>query len=318
MNKYRIGSFNLCKFSNVSKKDLDMICRIVKDNQIDILAIQEITKKEALTQLLNTLDFSRKRWNGCWEAPRVKYGTVIAAEGYAFIWNAQRISLSKRKSGEVFKPTIHNQYSHKNGRALIRNPYYGRFVLTDNEMIELRIINTHIIFSSDATEIESASSQVEKIGSVLKRKREFEILASEILPKLDDKLYDYQWSEVDNICRKPYTILMGDYNLNLRESGAQSPYIDNECIVIQEPYSEKRIVTVQKELTTIKKKNDEGISTGYSNNYDHFSYDALRPIRTNAWAVRVPEDQRYPDWDYTKYRDEISDHLMVVLELEFI
>ena len=60
----RIASFNIQKFSTISvltksngetKKDLDTIGRIIRENQFDIIAIQEIYHKEALKELLEKL-----------------------------------------------------------------------------------------------------------------------------------------------------------------------------------------------------------------------------------------------------------------------
>ena len=60
----RIASFNIQKFSANSvriksdgetKKDLDTIGRIIRDNQFDIIAIQEIYHKEALKELLEKI-----------------------------------------------------------------------------------------------------------------------------------------------------------------------------------------------------------------------------------------------------------------------
>ena len=57
----RIASFNIQKLSSNSvkiksdgetKKDLDTIGRIIRDNPFDIIAIQEIYHKEALKELL--------------------------------------------------------------------------------------------------------------------------------------------------------------------------------------------------------------------------------------------------------------------------
>ena len=214
----RIGSFNLFKFSTNSMKNLDVVARIIKDNAVDILAIQEIFSQQALKHLLMHLG---PEWDGKWDSPNSR--SVSAAEGYAFVWNKSRIELSKRKDNVKFLPVIHNQYPHKDGIALIRNPYYGRFVVKSNEMIEIRLINTHIMYSlnREVNESDMHDSSIMYQSDVKMRKRELEILATKILPKIDDKTYDYQWNEVDMICRKPYTILLGDYNLNLKGSEAK-------------------------------------------------------------------------------------------------
>ncbi len=316
MNPYRLGSFNLHKFSANTHKDLEIIRDIITENRIDLLAIQEIFSEAALNNLLKHLG---SQWDGRWASPNSR--SVSAAEGYAFVWNTSRVVLSRRRSGSAFEPVIHNQYPHKDSGELIRNPYYGRFVIRDNTMIELRIINTHIMFSLNREENDSDNhdSSVNHPGAVSMRKRELSILASKILPKLDDKTYDYQWNEVDDYCRRPYTILMGDYNLNLRDSNARDTFIDEPLIIIRDANSEKRIITVQKELTTLKAKpTDGGVINGYRNNFDHFTYDSLRPIEVRCWAVDVPNNSNYYAGDYERYKKDISDHLPIVMEISFI
>ena len=315
MNPYRLGSFNLYKFSANTHKELEIIKSIIEENKIDILAIQEIFSKNALDRLLMIMG---PHWDGRWASPESR--SASAAEGYAFVWNKDRIGLSQRRSGSYFEPVIHNQYPHKDGGELTRNPFYGRFVVKDNSMIELRIINTHIMFSLEREENDSDDhdSSIAKTGAVSMRKREFDILASKILPKLDDKAYDHQWNEDDDICRKPYTILMGDYNLNLRESGAKDSFIDEPVIIIKDARSEKRIVTVQKDLTTLKAKPADGSAiNGYRNNFDHFTYDSTRPMETRSWAVDVPNNSLFAG-NYERYKKDVSDHLMIVMEINFV
>ena len=322
MDKYRIGSFNLYKYSTNTAKVHKTIARIIDENRVDILGVQEIFSKEALDKIVRALNNTgQSHWDGRWMSPDSR--SVSAAEGYAFIWNMDRIELSRNRSGKVFEPVIHNQYPHKDAGNLIRNPFYGRFVIRVDRMFEFRVINTHIMFSQNRSineEDDHDSSEIH-LSDVALRKREFDILASKILPKLDDKAYDYQWNEVDGICRKPYTILLGDYNLNLKESGARDTFLDEnqQLIILQDAYSEKRIVTVQKDLSTLKAKtkNNPNID-GYRNNFDHFTFDENRPMQVDAWAVDIPNNPEFYSGDYDKYKADVSDHLMVVMEIQFI
>ena len=322
MDKYRVGSFNLYKYSTNTAKAHETIARIIDENRIDILGVQEIFSKEALDKIVRALNNTgHSHWDGRWESPNSR--SASAAEGYAFIWNTDRIELSRNRSGKVFEPVIHNQYPHKDTGDLIRNPFYGRFVIRANKMFEFRVINTHIMFSQNRSvnEDDNHDSSVTHLSDVALRKREFDILASKILPKLDDKTYDYQWNEVDGICRRPYTILLGDYNLNLKESGAQDTFLDEnqQLIIIQDANSEKRIVTVQKDLSTLRAKTqNKPIIDGYRNNFDHFTYDENRPMQIDSWAVDIPNNPEFYSGDYDKYKAEVSDHLMVVMEIQFV
>lgn len=139
MKTYRIASFNLYKFSANTEKELSEVSQIIRENKVDILAIQEIFSKDALDNLLNELNAKgHVRWDGRWDSPNSR--SVSAAEGYAFIWNKDCIELSQNRYGKVFEPRIHNQYPHRDGIELIRNPYYGRFVIKENRMTVNHII----------------------------------------------------------------------------------------------------------------------------------------------------------------------------------
>ena len=319
MKRYRIASFNLYKFSANTGKELSEVSQIIRENKVDILAVQEIFSKDALDNLLNELNVKGNvHWDGRWDSPNSR--SVSAAEGYAFIWNKDRIELSRNRSGKVFEPRVHNQYPHREGVELIRNPYYGRFVLKENRMTEFRLINTHIMFSvkREENEADDQDSIVENVGAITMRNKELDILTSIILPKLDDKAYDYQWNERDGICRKPYTILLGDYNLNLSKSSAKGSLILKDDFMIFDSISEKHIVTIQEDLTTLK-KNASKEESGYRNNFDHFTYDKNRPLKVvDCWAVDAPNKMECFAGDYEKYRKDVSDHLMVIMEVKLI
>ena len=84
---YKIGSFNMFKFSfqsnNEIRKDMNILSRIIQDNKFDIIALQEVFSPNALDTLLGYL--GRYEWDGVWDSPRSF--SSIAAEGYGFIWN---------------------------------------------------------------------------------------------------------------------------------------------------------------------------------------------------------------------------------------
>ena len=288
----RIASFNLYKFSSYTHKEEGIIAQMVKDYDIDILAIQEIFSKKAMDRIIKVLGAN---YDGRWASPNPYYGSSLSAEGYAFIWNKKKFSLSQNKSGKVFEPHIFSQYAKKNFEKLVRDPLYGRFNLNSNKIIEIRLLNTHIVYSKDKQINDSDERDIttEKIGDITMRKREFEILATRLLPKIDNKDYDAQLNETDGVCRRPYTVLLGDYNLNLKGSGANGAFIEPFIKVI-DANSQKAITTIQTDLTTLKSKNPETQKIdGYSNNYDHFTYDAQRPVKAIAWAIKIPSEKKY-------------------------
>ena len=240
---YKIGSFNMFKFSFQSdgeiRKDFTKLSRIIRDNRFDIIALQEVFSPNALGRLLDYL--GRFEWDGVWDSP-TSFSSV-AAEGYGFIWNKRRMRLAVTTlpdgTKKSFRPHIYNQYrvDRRLGQTqLIRNPYYARFEPLDGSFCEIRLINTHIMFSKG-----NSTNQLLDIGAVVMRKREFDILTQALYNSISDKRYGNN--------RPAYTIILGDYNLNLRTSGAAGAFL-NEIVVVQDRGQIKRLITVQDKLTT--------------------------------------------------------------------
>lgn len=331
---YNIGSFNMCKFARQSgsetKKSYDVIARIICDAKFDIVAMQEVFNKEAVRELVYVLNRkSPSSWDYAWEEPK-KTINKQAREGYAFVWRKDRLDkVSVRLdngSVRIFEPRILNQYKKslvKLGKgALIRNPYYGRFAPRnasgESYGFELRLINTHIMYSSSVVDSEYSS-----YSDVLMRKREYSLLSHVVLTKIDSKQYGTE--EEDNCGVKThlnaYTFLLGDYNLNLRSVHEKNPapFIPI-CEEIEEladffDLEEHKIVTIQDEKTTFHRKgeninendniqsldvNDDSVvgsavetlktseKSIYKSNYDHFTFDQKRIQRYTT----IPEAHR--------------------------
>lgn len=186
---YKIASFNIKQFSNPSafhgsgndsKKDLDTISKIINDNDIDIIAIQEIRGKLAFRELISaiaygyasditadvleqpTVDGDQKlitenqgddylackagKWEGRWAHPNSKHVTAIGEEGYAFIWNTEKFELPERDLRGRVQPVI----KHKSEYYFVRPPFYGRFVTKSiGAKFEIAILNTHVLYTSN-------------------------------------------------------------------------------------------------------------------------------------------------------------------------
>lgn len=122
----RIASFNMHNF-NLEKKDLDRIAKIILDNRIDIVAMQEVlaggraisgktlsedkaTRKTAFEKSL--LIRLGTHWNTRWDAPKTKskfypyLGNDKRGEGYAFLWNTKKIELLRDKNNRLIYPAI--------------------------------------------------------------------------------------------------------------------------------------------------------------------------------------------------------------------
>jgi len=312
-----IGSFNMYKYrafesNEESRKDVMRIAEIIHDAQFDIVALQEVFNEAAVNNLVRALGMG---WRGSWASPPSI--SSIAAEGYGFIWNTRRFQLANY-DGVERKPVIFNQYRLDTGRGekpLIRNPYYGRFCPMFLDMrFEIRLINAHILFSKASDEYdESLKSEPTALEM---RRNEFRVLASALYPKLSDRIYG-------NNC-PAYTVLLGDYNLNLRQSEAIGSYltsrVEPECIMVYDGQSVKEIITVQDELTTLKKPSAGETSSEsnnlscWSNNYDHFTYDRIRFEGISVRASRV--NSLLFCKDFREHRKVISDHVPIKLEID--
>ena len=315
---FYIGSFNMYKYSafesnEESRKDVSRIAQVIRDAQFDIVALQEVFSAEAVNRIARALG---ENWTGSWASPP-SYSKV-AAEGYGFIWNTNRFDLANY-DGIKREPAIFNQYRidiSSGQRPLIRNPYYGRFVPTFMDLrVELRLINAHILFSK--TSSESDETLKNEPSALAMRRNEFRVLASALYPKLEDRVYG------NNV--KAYTILLGDYNLNLKQSFAFGSYLSGrlepESIMLYDGHSVKEIITVQEDLTTLKKNPPDGSQsvditnpTCWANNYDHFTYDKrlfegvlIRASRVNSLDYCA---------DYNEHRKVISDHVPIRLEID--
>ena len=122
----RIASFNMHNFS-LGKKDLDRIARIILENKIDIVAMQEVlaegravsgktilkdetAKKTALEKSL--LGRLGSRWDTCWADPQTKskfypyLGNDKRGEGYSFLWNSEKLSEELLKSLRKYPPDL--------------------------------------------------------------------------------------------------------------------------------------------------------------------------------------------------------------------
>ncbi len=328
---YRIGSFNMYKFSfradKEVQKDIALIAKIICSEQFDIVALQEVLTPNVLKLLKSHLG---NRWCYRWEQPKVGTGysgSEQEAEGYAFLWNSDTMELSwmnkvvgagatARSEKHTAEPHIYNQYRidrSKGEEELARNPYYGRFKPVHG-FCEIRLINTHFYFGDNSS------------INIAKRKNEFDILTKVIYRNISDKRYG------NNL--PAYTIILGDYNLNLDRPWTRAPYLQ-EDVLLDDAGIRRHIITVQDQLTTLKAAKtsepespsagdfhgedipivDSDSGRGYVNNYDHFSYDRDRFQGTYVKARRVDTVRKYEKDDFSKHRKEISDHVPVVLSL---
>lgn len=308
---YKLGSFNMYKFQAYRsdeeiKKNLDNIANIICIEKFDIVAMQEILGETPMNMILSRLG---KHWDGRQKPPKSK--STKSAEGYAFIWNTDRIGLAESVTAEgkrISEPDIFEGYKTECGQnRLIRDPFYGRFK-PKYENFEIRLLNTHIIFSSDNDNTNENSLFAR---DVIMRQNEFDILVKKILPKVAQERYG------NNL--PAYTILMGDYNLNLEREWTKSPYLQ-EFVEVKDGRYSYNYITVQDIKTTLNnrsKSNPDEPATGYANNYDHFTYDLDRvseQLHPKSGIISAVET--YYGGDFEKYKREVSDHIPISLNID--
>jgi len=284
-----------------ASKDISIFANMLLKEEFDIVALQEIKGTLALNRILSALP---SYWKGVADdSPYVN--------DYAFIWNTECFMLANSEETgtlRTYTPRIYKQYKvdrKSSQKDLIREPFYARFFPVGGAApyIEIRLINAHIRFSKGSQETDSSE---QSIGAVMMRKNEYDVLTKAIYAKEADKRYGNN--------RPAYTILLGDYNLNLKESGAGSPYLV-ESFEIVDGRDKKRIKTIQSELSTLKKP-DEKADEHFANNYDHFSYDECRYSGLEIKSYRIDTVQKYCDGDYEKHLKSVSDHVPVAMEVE--
>ena len=365
--RYKIASFNMFKFSAYTNKDVDRIATQINREGVDIIAIQEIFSQAALNRLLLALG---PKWEGRWDTPNSR--SVSAAEGYAFAWRKDSIELTRNREGKVFEPRILNQYSLNKKvykdlvekysgmnvdvsklpfqERLLRNPYYARFSpssLPGGTYFEFRVVNTHIMYSADRQINESEDKEdILRLSDIARRKNEYNILTHAVYPKVSNKDVDYLMGQTNAKYLPSYTLLVGDYNLNLDEY----PRIDNPMVEITDgvgknatynPDGVKRIRTIQREKTTLKAEKRlevdplDAVQSAllmthddrafYANNYDHITYDevAFSPLNIIDTKRLIWPDKMYGDMakddpyrPYREYRKNVSDHLPIMIEID--
>lgn len=320
---YKIASFNTKKLGRSSKRDFEKIAQIIVEEELDVVALQEIYSGDhSVKRLLEQcVKYELYGWDFCCAVPKEtsdpeKMSDMLEndsrSEGYAYLWNKKRFKLlefTKLGKRSVFEPRIINSLSRDvaaDCSLFARTPYYIRLQPVHGGFFELRLIDVHVYFGDRS------------LSSVAKRKMEFDVLTKEIYPGISERRYGQN--------RAAYTIAMGDYNLNIFSPLVQTQ--ERNCYLSQvHTYSDGRetvqVLTVQDQLTTLKKPNpNSGLETArgegeeYANNFDHFTYSPERSKFVKVSYQTVDAVQKYCGGDFAYYRENISDHLPIVMTVE--
>ena len=310
MRKYIVGSFNIEKLSD--SKSLEKIAHIIKEEQFDIVALQEARPKSGVATIVQHLN------SAYWA-----YSCPTESSEYAFIWKKRRLKLRTLEAGKR-NPYIANDYNCEEERGekpLIRPPYVGYFTnegLPGGCRFDIRVINTHIIHDKPAV----------GYGYTTKfdiRRNELNVLSREIYANVS--------TDVVGSLRSVFTVLLGDYNLVLCGEG---PKLWNELFSDRYDYRTKdgnKMKFLQDEKTTLKQPKGVQNTTGeyadqevvqegdvsyYSKNYDHFGYDETLNSKYILKPSRVDALYKYFNNDLEEYRKRVSDHVPIKLEISLV
>lgn len=321
--QYRIASFNMKNFGANARKDFQKIAEIIVEEDLDVVALQEILSEgKGIQKLLEQcVKYELYGWDFCCASPHEttdpdKISDMVIhdkrGECYAYLWNRKRFKLlefSKMGKQRVFEPRIINSLSHDvhvDCSFFARTPYYIRLQPLYGGFFELRLIDIHIYYGDNS------------LSSINKRKIEFDVLTQSIYPAISERRYGQN--------RAAYTIAMGDYNLNIFSPNVQTR-AKNCYLTKVHTYSDGKekvqVLTVQDQLTTLKNldrnsgsENIDEAGGGYANNYDHFTYSPELSDFVSVAYETIDAVKKYCDGDFSYYRKNISDHLPIVVTVE--
>ncbi len=315
---YKIGSFNLKNIGEEAlcgkhSRAMNKIKHIIINEDFDVIALQEVLSEgKAFTLHPDGVEKSflgelGPHWKFKWASADSGVTNDKRDEGYAFLWNTQKLDLVETETATGTRRSHPRMLRMKTSKPLSRRPYYARFRPTDGARAELRLICIHNYFGSASKDDKQ------------QRQDELKVLLTEVYPQIADKIYG------DNMPH--YTVLLGDYNLCLRRSWKTSdrgPFLDADenDIIIAEKWDEKRIKTVQDQLTSLKPPKEgeefekEDKIRGYAHDYDHFSYEIEQFEGTTVRVRRIDAVRKYYKDDFKKYRDEVSDHIPIIMTID--
>ena len=306
---YRIGSFNLKNLGQTAMgkehpRDLAKIAEIIRKEDFDVVALQEVLSEgKALSLEQDSVkrsilyELGTSEWDFAWA--HAESETDPRSEGYAFLWKKKRFRLPVAKLENGTKRTFYPRICRLRRDLMTRKPYYARFVARGGPYFEIRLLCVHTHFTDK-----------------VQRRQELDNLLKEVYPQVEDRVY-YKG-------RPSYTIILGDYNAELRRLFINTSGFYVADIETADRWGGKKIQTVQDEKTTLKRRFDNDdqdadasayAGEGYANNYDHFSYDFDRFSRIQIDVKRIDAVATYCGGNFETYFKTVTDHVPIVMEM---
>lgn len=306
---YRIGSFNLKNLGQTAMgkehpRDLAKIAEIIRKEDFDVVALQEVLSEgKALSLEQDSVkrsilyELGTSEWDFAWA--HAESETDPRSEGYAFLWKKKRFRLPVAKLENGTKRTFYPRICRLRRDLMTRKPYYARFVARGGPYFEIRLLCVHTHFTDK-----------------VQRRQELDNLLKEVYPQVEDRVY-YKG-------RPSYTIILGDYNAELRRLFINTSGFYVADIETADRWGGKKIKTVQDEKTTLRRKFDNDdqdadasayAGEGYANNYDHFSYDFDRFSSVQIDVKRIDAVATYCGGNFETYFKTVSDHVPIVMTM---
>lgn len=284
---YVIGSFNMYNWGEKGGKNLLKLVEIIKDNQLDIVAFQEVYNADQIEELCKWL----RNWDFRFDIPK---GSP-KAEGYAFIWNTRKFHLSETRNGKP-NPVIVERYRKEKDieiDGIRRPPYYIKLTPNVLPRFEIRLVNIHVRYNKVDTD---APQRLEQ------RYQEYKIASQSILRKISNE---------PEMNKNFIAIMLGDYNMTKTQ-------IDSRYIVVGYGNDgESKIVNAQDKFTTLS-NNEENPNEIYStNDYDHFTYNEKNLETIKRFSIdRIDAVKNFYASERDKYKEELSDHVPIKMTID--
>jgi len=180
---YRVGSLNIHKKKHAEAFDtgrdfFSFIHDFIMDENLDILALQEVVNERELQRILKNLS----GWCGQYGKPTAREKEI---HGFAFLWNSRRVKPVECSHKQT--PRILSEYC--SDELMRRGPLYGRFTPVGvGPHYEIRLINVHL-FQSESLQL----------------RKECGLVTGDVYNQID-------LGERDGHFKSVFTLVLGDYN----------------------------------------------------------------------------------------------------------
>ena len=330
---YRIGSFNILR-PLTKGKTAERVAAIIKDNRLDVVALQEVSSQDGLGKLLNIL--GRSVWSYSHASDYATASTdhrIRASKEYAFVWRRDKVLLVREPHicNEIEKRVDYAWQNHLNLQLQRVSNMHDPEELDEEddrqtpgsvslsfserkkrvvEALKADLCRPPMVacfrpagfWGGLRWELRMINVHIRCVGRIGLREKEYRLIAGKIHTALNTRRFGN--------FRSVYTIVAGDYNLSLSqiENAVKCPEFERDC-------EKHNMIAVQNALTTLKQYDESQTpplqgEEIYNKNVDHFTYDKKRVEQILSDAVRVDCSP-----SFKIHRTEISDHVPIYVEM---